>query len=48
MTGKTLKYSKKYKSSGSANIKEELYRALRESRICVKTLQKVLQNIIAK
>ena len=37
---------KKNKATGHDNIKGELYRALGESKICVKTLQKVFQNII--
>ena len=37
---------KKNKATGPDNIKEELYRALGESKICVKTLQNVFQNII--
>ena len=36
------------KATGPDNIKGELYGALGESKICVKTLQKVFQNIIAK
>ena len=36
------------KTTGPDNIKGELYRALGESKICVKTLQKVYQNIIDK
>ena len=43
---KHLKMVKKNKATDPDNIKEELYRALGESKICVKTLQKVFQNII--
>ena len=41
---KHLKMVKKNKAAD--NIKGELYRALGESKICVKTLQTVFQNII--
>ena len=43
---KHLKMVKKNKATGPDNIKGELYRALGESKICVKTLQKLFQNII--
>ena len=43
---KHLKMVKKNKVTGPDNIKCELYRALGESKICVKTLQKAFQNII--
>ena len=44
---KHLKMVKKDKATGPDNIKGELYIALGErSKICVKTLQKVFQNII--
>ena len=43
---KHLKMVKKNKATGPDNIKGELYRTLGESKICVKTLQKVFQNII--
>ena len=45
ITGKTFEDGKN-KASGPDNIKGELYIALGESNICVKTLQKVFQNII--
>ena len=45
-TGKTFEDGKKNKATGPDIIKGELYRALGESKICVKTLQKVFQNII--
>ena len=45
---KHLKMLKKNKARGPNNIKGELYGALGESKICVKTLQKVFQNIIDK
>ena len=38
----------KNKETGPNNIKGGLYRALGKNRICVKTLQKELQNIINK
>ena len=40
------KMVKKNKATGPNNIKGELNRALGESKICDKTLQKVFQNII--
>ena len=46
-TGKTFEdCKKKIKATGPDNIKGELYRALGESKICVKTLQRLFQNII--
>ena len=45
-TSKTFEDGKKNKATGPDNIKGELYRALGESNICVKTLQEVFQNII--
>ena len=39
------KMVKRNKATGPDNFKGELYRALGESKICVKTLQKVFQNI---
>ena len=43
---KHLKMVKNNKATGPDNIKRKLYRALGESNICVKTLQKVFQNIL--
>ena len=34
------------KATGPDNIKGELYRALEEGKMCVKSLQKIFQNII--
>ena len=45
---KHLKMVKKNKPTGPDKIKGELYRSLGESKMCVKTLQKVFQNIIDK
>ena len=47
-SGKHLKMVKINKATDFDNIKGELYRALGESKICVKTLHKVFQNIIDK
>ena len=46
--GKHVKMIKKNKATGPDNIKGELYRALGESKICAKILQKVFQNITDK
>ena len=43
-----LKMVKNYKATCHDNIKRELYIELGESKMCVKTLQKVFQNIIDK
>ena len=45
---KHLKTVKKNNATGPDNIKVELYKALGESKICLRTLQKVFQNIIDK
>ena len=42
---KHLNMVKKNKATGPDNTEGELYRALGESKICVKTLQTVFQNI---